>query len=189
MEQENIAKQGSRGKVKARHLPKVISREEVMNLFDKVQNIRDKVLLKTIYWCGLRVSEAINIMPKDINFKERTLLIRVAKRDKQRMAVIPKALLPDLEGWVKLNNFKDDERIFKIQRAQVHNIVKKANPNIHTHTLRHSLATHLYERTGDIHLVKESLGHTNISTTQIYTHLSTKARKDMIDKAFDEDKK
>ena len=120
----------------------------------------------------------------NIDFKEGVLKVVQGKGGKDRLVPIPKPLMMDLKNWMALEPKKDDDILFPITRMWVHKIIKKLNPDIHAHTLRHSYATYLYDQKGDIRMIQELLGHSNIGTTSIYTHLSTKMKKKTIDEVF-----
>ncbi len=167
-----------------RKLPKIIKYEEVLQLFSKTKKVRDRILLETIYYCGLRVSEAINLKMEDIDIKDRTLTVRQGKGGKDRIIPLPKQLTQDLLMWTKMKTFNPEERLFPITRIRVHQIIKDLNKNIHVHTLRHSYATYLVEQGENLRTVQELLGHSKLQTTTLYTHLSTKHKKKAIDRVF-----
>ena len=166
-----------------RKLPEVRTHEYCLNLISKAKTPRDKILLELIYFCGLRVSEALNVSVEDIDFKEEVVKIMKGKGNKQRLTSLPKPLMIDLKQWLNLENIKEG-KLFSIKRGQVFKIVKSLDPTIHPHTLRHSYATYVHEKTHDINKVKELLGHESISTTGIYTHVSTKEKKETIKEVF-----
>ena len=167
-----------------RKIPEVRTHQYCLELISKSKTPRNKILLSLIYFCGLRVSEALNINFEDIDFKENVIKVTKGKGNKQRLIPMPKSLMIDLKSWLNLSNTKEG-RLFTIKRVQVHNIVKSLDPTIHTHTLRHSYATHIYEKTHDLNKVKDLLGHETISTTQIYAHVSTQDKKKTIEEVFD----
>ena len=171
--------------MKFKKLPKVLKHNEVLEVFSKAKNVRDKMLLQIVYYCGLRVSEALSLKFEDVDLKNGVLKVVKGKGGKDRIVPIPKQLFQELSMWFKLELFNSDELLFKIKRVRVHQIIKAIRPDIHIHTLRHSYATHVYEKTGDIRMVQELLGHEDIGTTQVYTHLSTDLKKKMVDKTFE----
>ena len=136
-----------------------------------------------MYACGMRVSEIINLKINDFDFEEKIGQIRQAKGKKDRIFNIPQFLLNDLKKQFKKQKEKNQEYLFtgpkgrlssrNIQKI-VSNAAKRAGINKHVscHTLRHSFATHLLENNVDIRKIQELLGHSNLSTTQIYTHVS-----------------
>jgi len=166
-----------------RKIPEVRTHEYCLNLFSKARTPRDKILLELIYYCGLRISEALNVSVEDIDFKEEVIKVMKGKGNKQRLTPLPKPLMIDLKQWLSLENVTEG-KLFKIKRCQAHNIIKKLDHTIHLHTLRHSYATHVYEHTHDLNKVKDLLGHENLSTTSIYAHVSTKEKKSTIKDVF-----
>lgn len=178
--------------MKQRKIPMTLKHEEVLKLFEKARNIKDKMILKTLYYCGLRVSELINLKLEDLDFKERRLKVVQGKGSKDRYNIMPKTLSNELSQYIKLLNKKPESFIFNsplkdgrpITRDTVQKMIKKINIKISPHVLRHSYATHIYNKTGDIKAVKDLLGHVNISTTDIYTHISTEKKKSIVDDVF-----
>jgi integrase/recombinase XerD len=144
-------------------------------------------MISLIYAVGLRVSELTNLKIPDLNFLEKIGNIRQAKGNKDRIFNIPEFLLEDLQDYVEQQKKENQTYLFtaKSKPLSTRNIqkivtpaAKKANlENVHTHTLRHSFATHLLEDGIDIRKIQELLGHSNLSTTQIYTHVSTEELK------------
>ena len=156
---------------------------------------RNRTIIECLYSCGLRVSELINLKISEINFTEEYVRI-IGKGNKQRITPINNNLIKYFNNYInhirskiKINR-KDIDYLFlnrrgtKISRVLVFNIVKEAcekagiKKNISPHTFRHSFATHLVEGGADLRAVQEMLGHSNITTTEIYTHLDTKYLKE-----------
>jgi len=174
-------------------LPIALPKEDIDSLFKNADSFRDKLILEFIYYCGLRVGEFLSIKIEDIDFKER--VIKVASKKKshgllgERIIPLPKPLILDLKMYIKMIN-REEDILMPLTKQRIWQIVKKTadkagiKKNVHTHTLRHSYATHILEETGNIELVKELLGHETIKTTQIYTHLSTKAKKKAIEAIY-----
>jgi|TARA_B100002003_G_C14139847_1_gene548148 integrase/recombinase XerD len=170
---------------KENRLPTIISKDETKRLLGSIKNKKSKLMISLIYACGFRVSELVNLKISDLNFQERIGHIRQSKGKKDRIFNIPKFLLEDLKDQAK--NQEDQEYLFtgklgKLTTRNIQKIVSSAAkrtglPNIHTHTLRHSFATHLLENGTDIRKIQELLGHSNLSTTQIYIHVSTEELK------------
>jgi len=173
-------------------LPDVLSKEEMNKLISSVpteelQDMRDKVILELMYSCGLRASEVITLKVRDIDLEDE--LVRIfGKGSKERIVPVSttaKTLLIDYLSLYRSKFLKSamyDEVFLTFQgkpmsRITLWKIIKKrANESglkkeIHPHTLRHSFATHLIEGGADLRSVQEMLGHANISTTQIYTHM------------------
>ena len=136
--------------------------------------------MSLLYSAGLRVSELVNLKVQDLNFQDKTGWVRRGKGAKDRVFAISETLSKDLEEYIKERNHtyifsKDDplttrniQKIIKGMRERA-SINKKITP----HTLRHSFATHLLEQGNDIRLIQAMLGHASLSTTQVYTHIST----------------
>lgn len=176
----------------ARLLPTVLTIDEVNKMLDSVDlndkyGLRDRAILETMYASGLRVSEVISLETNNIFFEDGFLRI-FGKGSKERIVPIGKSALGFIEKYfneerVLLKNQKSENFIFlnfrgsKLTRMAVWNIVKKFSKKagikkeIHPHTLRHTFATHLLEGGADIRIIQEMLGHSDISTTQIYTHI------------------
>ena len=177
---------------KPSRLPDVISREQAAALLDQPfpetpAGQRDHAILEVLYGCGLRVSELCGLDLRRVMLDEQVLRV-VGKGDKERVVPIvgtaARALDDYLEHWrpclvsprvsnsaVFLNN-----RGRRLSRQSVHALVAKAGAvvgidGLHPHALRHSFATHMLEGGADLRIVQELLGHADISTTQLYTHL------------------
>jgi len=163
-------------------LPVVLSKIEIKKLLENVKNIKHKLLLSLSYGAGLRVSEVVNLKIKDIDFIGLTLFVRQSKGNKDRISLLPKKLVDDL-GRLALGKNGDDyvfesERGGKLTTRTAQKIFERAiklsdiKRRATFHCLRHSFATHLLENGVDIRYVQELLGHRNIRTTQIYTHVT-----------------
>jgi len=179
-------------KIKTPKIPKkipiVLTKEEVKKLIGSINNITHKLIVKTIYSSGLRLSEVINLKIKDIDFKDNVIWVRGGKGSKDRMIITSKSLLGELEVYIRDNKLKKEDFLFsntgkKYSPRTIQLIIKKGKEkaciekDIHTHTLRHSFATHLLESGVDIRKIQELLGHADLSTTQIYTKVSEKELK------------
>lgn len=178
------------GKLKEKKLPSVLTREEVEKMFSSLERVRDILILKTLYFTGLRVNELIQLRKEDINFKEKVIRIRAetTKTRQEAMQPIPKKLIDALENWCK--NFKEEEILFPITKQRVWQLVKRAakkagiNKNVHPHTFRHTYATHIYEEMNDLGKVQELLRHKSLSSTGIYKHLSKELKQKTVDGVF-----
>jgi len=175
-------------------LPKVLAIEDIKKILNSIQNLKHKTLISTIYSCGMRISEALNIKISDIDSKRMMVRIENSKGNRDREVMLSQNLLMLLREYYKV--YKPKKYIFEGQKGgkytarSAENILKKAlkdskiNKNASLHTLRHSYATHLIEQGPDIRIVQELLGHKNIKTTQIYTHI-TDIRKLKVKNPFD----
>lgn len=163
-----------------RHLPSVFSQNEIRRLIDSVNNPKHKLILKTIYGLGLRVSELINLRQEEIDFNRKLVHIRDAKGSKDRYVNLPDRLYEDLKSYIRLNNGKyvfsgrKEKITIKTVQKIFENALKKSgiNKKASCHTLRHSFATHLLENGVDIRIIQKLLGHAKLESTQIYTHVS-----------------
>jgi len=167
------------------------------NLRDK-QGIRDKAILETLYATGMRVSEAVNLKMDNLNL-DVGFLRCIGKGNKERVIPLGKKAIVSLKRYLGFSRSKllkkESEFLFlnrfggKISRQSFWKLVKKYSKEarikkpMRPHILRHSFATHLLERGADLRSVQEMLGHSNISTTQIYTHIN-KDRLKTIHKMF-----
>ncbi len=167
--------------------PIVLTKEEIQLIFDSISNIKYKLILKLYYSSGLRLSEAINLRKKDLDFNENIIWIRDGKGGKDRMSILSKSLSEELKEFSKYKNSNDFLFVNKkgdplnprsIQLA-LEKVKHKLNigKDFHVHTLRHSFATHLLENGVDIRKIQELLGHSDLSTTQIYTKISNEELK------------
>lgn len=174
-----------------KRLPETLSVNEVERIIlasrgKNAQNIRDLAILELLYASGLRISELVNLKLVDVNLEIGFVKCR-GKGGKERIVPMGKKAAGAIEVYVKQARGKylkgTSDYIFlnksgkKISRQSCWKILKKyaslasVKKNISPHTLRHSFATHLLEHGADLRSVQEMLGHANISTTQIYTHI------------------
>ena len=175
---------------KPRKLPTVLSEEEIITLLDQPENLKHKCILYLIYSGGLRISEAVNMKVADIDSKRNLILIRGAKGKKDRTTLLSKKLLEMLRHYYKL--YKPKEYLFEGETGgqysvttiqKVFNKALKASgirKNATVHSLRHSFATHLLERGTDLRYIQELLGHESSKTTEIYTHVTMKAKDKIV---------
>lgn len=163
-------------------LPKFFSKEEIRQLLDSTDNIKHRAILMTIYSCGLRLNELLNLKIKDIRSSEKIIRINQSKGNKDRIVSLPDKLLYILRDYYLVykptNYLFEGEKGNRYSERSVQLVLKKslANAKIKTegtvHTLRHSYATHLIQSGIDVRIVQEWLGHENIKTTMIYTHIT-----------------
>ena len=169
-------------------LPAVLTKAEIVRLIGAIPTKKSKLMIQIIYACGFRVSELTNLKIQDLNFEEMMGHVRQAKGRKDRVFNIPQKLTNKLKKQVKNQNENNQKYLFsglngQLSTRNIQKIVQKAVKNagiqkdVHPHTLRHSFATHLLEAGTDIRMIQELLGHADLSTTQIYTHLSTEELK------------
>lgn len=163
-------------------LPKFLTRGEIKKILEATENIKHKAILMTIYSCGLRLSELLELKISDIKVKEKLLLIRQSKGNKDRLMVVSAQLLNVLRDYYKIHqpkNYlfegKNSEKYSERSVQQIlKNSLRKAGiiTQASVHSLRHSYATHLLENGIDIRIIKDLLGHSNIKTTEIYAHIT-----------------
>ena len=190
------------------HLPIYASIQDLKVLFDSFSNsdidIYHKTILLTLYSCGLRVSELCSLKRNDVHLSEKILKV-TGKGDKERIIPIVDACVQQMElylnlvrkNWQKktLPNFFINQYGRVLTRQYVHNLIKKKceecnlNPNLSAHSFRHSFASHLLDGNADLRIVLELLGHSDIQTTQIYTHIQNKRLVNAYDNAFQSFKK
>lgn len=190
-------------------LPQVLTVEEVNNLFKSIDNntplgLRNTALLEFIYGSGLRVSELLNITLKDLHLNDSYVEI-IGKGDKERFVPISRSAVYACRRYLNYGREKllkkNNNYLFinnngsQLSRQGFHKILKglavdaSIEINISAHTLRHSFATHLLENGMDLRTLQTLLGHEDISTTQIYTHISNKRLSEVYEKTHPRAKK
>jgi integrase/recombinase XerD len=170
-------------------LPRVLSLSEVERLIASADStpigIRDAAILELLYSCGLRISELGALSIKDVYIEESAVRVR-GKGSKVRLVPLGRTVLKRVAEWLDVRaQWKPrDTTVFigrrggRMGRTTLWNVVKRAareanlRGNVKPHTLRHSFATHLLDGGADLRAVQEMLGHSDIGTTQIYTHVS-----------------
>jgi len=165
---------------KEKKLPKVISKEKIRQIIDETDNLKHKLVIKFLYSSGLRLSELLNLKRNDIDFDRNLIQVRLGKGKKDRITVLSPSLKNDLLKYYSKGIFKTDYvfegRRGKYSKKSVQKILErignKLKIKIHPHMLRHSFATHLLEQGTDIRYIQKLLGHSNLSTTEIYTKVS-----------------
>jgi len=167
---------------KSKKLPVILSKEEIEKLIFSAKNINHRLIIQVGYSAGLRISEIINLKWQDIDFDRSLIHLKNAKGKKDRIVMLSLKikdslmnLAPDKEGYVFITNRNGKYTQRTIQKI-IENAAMKANIRKHItpHTLRHSFATHLLENGTDIRYIRDLLGHSDISTTLIYTKVSNK---------------
>ena len=163
-------------------LPVVLSKEEIESLISATKNINHRLIIQICYSAGLRISEIINLKWHDIDFDRNLIHLKRAKGKKDRIVMLSLKVKDGLmnltlnkEGYIFLTNRSGKYTQRTIQKI-IENVAIKAGirKNITPHTLRHSFATHLLENGTDIRYIIDLLGHSDISTTLIYTKVSNK---------------
>ena len=162
-------------------LPIVLNREEVHKMIDRTVNFKHRLVLQLLYYAGLRLNELISLQWTDIDFKREIIHIKQGKENKDRVVFLHAILAQTLQQQGKYSPFAlISERGSRYTERSIQEIVKQAagrsgiKKRVSPHTLRHSFATHLLESGADIRYIQELLGHNNLKTTQIYTHVANK---------------
>ena len=190
-------------------LPQTLSVDQTIKLVDikddSFLGLRDHAILELFYSSGLRLSELVNLNQNDINFDDGTISV-IGKGNKERIVPVGSHASKAIKKWlglrVKISNLTAENKILFLSqnakkltpRAIQYRLkfwaIKQGVPeNIHPHLLRHSFASHLLQSSQDLRAVQELLGHANISTTQIYTHLDFQHLSKIYDKAHPRAKK
>ncbi len=163
-------------------LPNILSVEEIRKIINSIANIKHRAIISTIYSCGLRISEAINLKVQDVDSSLMTIKIVNAKGKSDRIVMLSEKLLVSLREYFK--EYKPKVYLFEGQNGgkysarSIQQIFKNACRNarikkkVSVHTLRHSFASHLLDNGTDIRFIQELLGHKHLSTTQIYAHIN-----------------
>ncbi|MDE9485452.1 tyrosine recombinase XerC [Xenorhabdus bovienii] len=174
---------------KKRHLPKNMDVDEVnqllnINLNDPL-SVRDRAMMEVMYGAGLRLSELVGLDCRHLELESGEVWVH-GKGSKERKVPVGRIALEWLQRWLEMREWfePEDNAVFistkSGKRISARNVQKRfeqwgvrqgVNSHIHPHKLRHSFATHILESSGDLRAVQELLGHANLSTTQIYTHL------------------
>jgi integrase/recombinase XerD len=161
-------------------LPLVLSKKDIENMIISTTNFTHRTIIMLLYSSGMRASELTNLKWEDIDFKRNIIHIKLAKGNKDRIVM----LSPKIKKALNHLDINKQGIVFKTNRNKkyslrsIEQIIKKAarksgiKKNVTPHTLRHSFATHLLENGTDLRIIQKLLGHSNLETTQIYTHVS-----------------
>ncbi len=184
-----------------KHLPSFLTEEETGKLIESAfakddkdeSGLRDRAILETFYSTGMRISELVGLNYEDLDFISGIVKV-LGKGRKERVVPIGERAISAIRAYTEKKK-KESDAVFlnkngrRISARGVRNIVGKyiriagIKQGVSAHTFRHSFATHLLNRGADLRSVQELLGHANLSTTQIYTHLTTDRLKSVYDKA------
>lgn len=168
-------------------LPIVLTKDEMKRLLEFSSSKKSKLMMMMLYSSGLRVSELVNLKWKDLELNEKIAWVRSGKGKKDRMIIMSESLAIMLEKIDRISEYvfpgrengvlsvKSVQKIVRLAASKA-----KINKKVTPHTLRHSFATHLLEAGNDIRIIQELLGHSNLQTTQIYTHISSERKKNVI---------
>ena len=177
-----------------KRLPKVMTVEEIETILNQNLSKIQKVILELLYGCGLRVSELAGLKLTDININGKYLEC-TGKGSKERLVPLGKKAVSALKKYLPERDFilqkfnlaskslliNDEGRVLNRQDIYtfIHEQGEKIHKHISPHTLRHTFATHLLENGADLRVVQELLGHSDVATTQLYTHISKKRLKEV----------
>lgn len=184
------------------YLPDTLSEEDINRIITCIDSStdigkRNKCILEVLYGCGLRVSELIDLKISNINFKESYIMVE-GKGEKTRLVPLANTTAEFIRSYIhtvrnktKINKKYEDtlflnSRGTNMSRVIVFIIIKELtqkagiSKSISPHTFRHSFATHLLQNGADLRFIQEMLGHSSITTTQVYTHLKTEELRDVI---------
>lgn len=167
-------------------LPNVLSKDEVKRLIECAGSNKSRQIIKLLYSSGLRVSELVTLKWKDLELDQKIAWVRSGKGSKDRMVILSDSIVKSFNHLSK-----DSAHIFPGKNGPlttrniqllVNNAGKaaKIDKKVTPHTLRHSFATHLLDSGTDIRLIQELLGHSNLQTTQIYTHISSEQKRKVV---------
>ncbi len=171
---------------KVRNLPTVLPQEDIFNIINATDNLKHRLILMTTYSAGLRASEVTALKPKHIESKKMLIKVQKAKGGKSRYTLLSKRLLPELRHYYK--TYRPKTYLFPssykhkkhqpLSYESLRNLYEKARKKagvkdgVGIHTMRHSFATHLLEAGYDIRKIQVLMGHSRLTTTMIYLHVS-----------------
>ena len=177
-----------------KRLPKVMSLSEIEDILNRDLTKLERVIIELLYGCGLRVSELTNLNINDFDLNGKYLQC-TGKGSKDRVVPLGKKACEAIKNYLTEREFLVlkfnlttkrlliDEKGKNVTRQQVYTFIHEQGKRLHKaispHTLRHSFATHLIENGADLRVVQELLGHSDVSTTQLYTHISKKRLKEV----------
>jgi len=174
---------------KTHRLPEILSKQEIELLISQTTNKKHQLMLGLSYAAGLRVSEVVDLRIKDVVLDQMIITIRQGKGRKDRVSVISERLISDLRALIANRGPNDfvfeSERGGKLTTTSAQKVFQQCMARAQIkkpatfHSLRHSFATHLLENGVDVRYVQELLGHANIRTTQVYTHVTNPALRNI----------
>lgn len=168
---------------KEKTLPEILSRKEVLQIISSIKNLKHKAIIATIYSCGLRISECINLVKYDIDSQRMLVRIKQGKGKKDRFVPIKQDLIDLLRDYYK--QYRPKSYLFEGQKGgkysagSIRKILERTvkstgiTKKVYVHLLRHSYATHMLENGNSIKYIQDILGHKNQKTTDRYTQVRT----------------
>lgn len=192
---QNIARKLKEPKQGAR-IPKFIKEEDLELLRDSCANVKERALLEVLYSTGCRIGEIYSLNIRDVNFTNNSIRV-IGKGDKEREVYFNVKCRIQLERYIK-SRLDEDDSLFATERkpyrrtsiAQLRNIIKRISKrsgvevNVFPHRLRHSYCQHLLDKGAPIETISDLVGHSRVSTTKIYAHLSGERRREMYNRYF-----
>ncbi|AHL22661.1 site-specific tyrosine recombinase/integron integrase [Thermococcus nautili] len=180
-----------------RSLPKALTREEVKRLLSVIPPTRkrDRLIVLLLYGAGLRVSELVNLKKSEVDLERGIIVVRGGKGAKDRVVPIPEFLVEEIRSYLETRSDSSEYLLVEERRKNKDRLStktvwyllkkygKRAGVEVTPHRLRHSFATHMLERGVDIRAIQELLGHSNLSTTQIYTKVTVEHLRKAQEKA------
>jgi site-specific recombinase XerD len=188
---KNVLNQGFNEKIpiakKKQILPTILNKSEVLNMIEKTSNLQHKLVLMFLYYAGLRLNEVRNLKWDNLDIERKIIQLKIAKAEHERTIFLHDKIIEKLIEFKipRLGLVFESSRGKKYSEETIQKIVKIAakkaeiNKRVSPHTLRHSFATHLLEAGCDIRYIQKLLGHANLQTTQIYTHVANKDIKNL----------
>lgn len=167
-----------------KRLPEVLTQDEILGIIRLTSNPKHRLMLQLLYGCGLRLSEIRELKKEDVRPTDGLLYVRQGKGMKDRIVSLPESIAQSMKPFLTEDGYPyvfRSERGGRMHKRTIQMVVKQAasragiTRRVHTHTLRHSYATHLLENGTDIRMIQKLLGHSNVKTTEVYTHVSTAA--------------
>jgi integrase/recombinase XerD len=169
----------------------IFTQNQIQELYKNCENEQEKMILNIAYGCGLRVGEMVKLNKKDIDLQENRLIVESGKNNKRRIVPITNQIVIELTAYLKSSQLSNKPIFLNIENRRMQKwsfnlilkkLIEKTNlgkqfkqaelNKIGMHTLRHSIATHLLENGMKLEQVQTFLGHSNLETTQIYTHIN-----------------
>ena len=174
-------------KKRPNQLPKVISKETIRRILTTIKNPKHLLVVKLLYSSGLRLQELINLRRQDIDFDQNLIFVRQGKGKKDRVTLLAENVKTDLLKYYSKHKFRTDYifegRKGKYSKKSVQKIMESVGNNLnlhlHPHLFRHCFATHLLEDGVDVRYIQRLLGHSDVRTTQVYTHVSKRDLKNL----------
>lgn len=157
-------------------LPKYLRKSEVEKILERSQNENSEhyLMLLTLWRSGIRVAELTNLTPEDLDFENNRIEIREGKGGKDRVVPFHKELKSQLKTFIDIKKVKDNEQIFDYSERWIQKVVKKYTDKdwVTPHTFRHSFSVHILNSGVDSRKLQKILGHSSLSTTEIYLDLT-----------------